>query len=89
MRHSSALVTGTTSGLGHAAAKLLAAEGCRQVIVTGRSLARVQETALQLAAETKTEVFTPLVRISLHRDQAFRGIVIARFAHRDHPFRAS
>jgi NAD(P)-dependent dehydrogenase (short-subunit alcohol dehydrogenase family) len=60
MRHSSALVTGTTSGLGHAAAKLLAAEGCRQVIVTGRSLARVQETALQLAAETKTEVFTPL-----------------------------
>ena len=60
MRHSSALVTGTTSGLGHAAAKLLAAEGCREVIVTGRSLARVQETAAQLAAETKTQVFTPL-----------------------------
>ena len=60
MRHSSALVTGTTSGLGYAAAKLLAAEGCRQVIVTGRSLAQVRETAAQLAAETKTEVFTPL-----------------------------
>jgi hypothetical protein len=30
-----------------------------------------------------------MLRISLHRDQAFRGIVIARFAHRDHPFRAS
>ena len=60
MRHSSALVTGTTSGLGYAAAKLLAAEGCRQVIVTGRSLARVKETAAQLAAETKTQVFTPL-----------------------------
>jgi NAD(P)-dependent dehydrogenase (short-subunit alcohol dehydrogenase family) len=60
MRHSSALVTGTTSGLGYAAAKLLAAEGCRQVIVTGRSLARAQETAAQLAAETKTQVFTPL-----------------------------
>src|SRR5579859_2410785 len=60
MRHLSALVTGTTSGLGYAAAKLLAAEGCRQVIVTGRSLARVQETAAQLAAETKTQVFTPL-----------------------------
>jgi len=39
MRHSIALVTGTTSGLGHAAARILAAEGCRQVIVTGRSLA--------------------------------------------------
>ena len=60
MEHSIALVTGTTSGLGHAAARLLAAEGYREVIVTGRSLARVQETAAQLAAETKTQVFTPL-----------------------------
>ena len=60
MEHSIALVTGTTSGLGYAAARLLAAEGCRQVIVTGRSQARVQETAAQLAAETKTQVFTPL-----------------------------
>jgi NAD(P)-dependent dehydrogenase (short-subunit alcohol dehydrogenase family) len=60
MGHSIALVTGTTSGLGYAAASMLAAEGCRQVIVTGRSLARVQETAAQLAAESKTQVFTPL-----------------------------
>jgi len=60
MGHSIALVTGTTSGLGYAAAKLLAAEGCRQVIVTGRSLARVKESAAQLAAETKAQVFTPL-----------------------------
>ena len=60
MEHSIALVTGATSGLGYAAAKLLSAEGCSQVIVTGRSLARVQETAAQLAAETKTQVFTPL-----------------------------
>src|SRR5271155_5135937 len=45
MKHSIALVTGTTSGLGYAAA---------------RSLAGVQETAAQLAAETKTQVFTPL-----------------------------
>ncbi len=60
MRHSSALVTGTTSGLGYAAAKLLAAGGCREVIVTGRSLAGVQETAAQLAVETKAQVFTPL-----------------------------
>ena len=60
MEHSIALVTGTTSGLGYAAASMLATKGYRQVIVTGRSLARVQETAAQLAAETKTQVFTPL-----------------------------
>jgi NAD(P)-dependent dehydrogenase (short-subunit alcohol dehydrogenase family) len=55
-----ALVTGTTSGLGYAAASMLAIKGYRQVIVTGRSLAQVQETAAQLAAENKTLVFTPL-----------------------------
>ena len=60
MEHSIALVTGTTSGLGYAAASMLATKGYRQVIVTGRSLTRAQETAAQLAAETKTQVFTPL-----------------------------
>ena len=60
MEHLIALVTGTTSGLGHAAARTLAGEGWREIIVTGRSLARAQETAAQLAAETKTQVFTPL-----------------------------
>jgi NAD(P)-dependent dehydrogenase (short-subunit alcohol dehydrogenase family) len=60
MRHSIALVTGATSGLGYAAARMLAAEGCREVIVTGRSLARIQETAAQLAVETETQVFTTL-----------------------------
>jgi NAD(P)-dependent dehydrogenase (short-subunit alcohol dehydrogenase family) len=60
MQHSIALVTGATSGLGHAAARLLAAEGYREVIVTGRSRARIQETAAQLTSETKTQVFTPL-----------------------------
>ena len=60
MRNSIALVTGATSGLGYAAARLLAAAGSREVIVTGRSLAQTQETAAQLAGETKTQVFTPL-----------------------------
>src|SRR5246127_2809372 len=60
MEHSIALVTGTTSGLGYVAARILAGEGWREVIVTGRSLGRVQETAAQLAAQTKTQVFTPL-----------------------------
>ena len=60
MEHSIALVTGTTSGLGYAAARSLAAKGYREAIVTGRSLARIQETVAQLAAETKTKIFTPL-----------------------------
>ena len=60
MKHSIALVTGATSGLGYEAARLLAIAGYRGVIVTGRRLAQVQETAAQLAAETKTRVFTPL-----------------------------
>ena len=60
MGHAIALVTGATSGLGHAAARLLAAEGSLTVIVTGRSLARARETATQLAAGTRAQVFTPL-----------------------------
>ena len=60
MEHSIALVTGATSGVGYAAARILAGEGWREIIVTGRSLGRAQETAAQLAAETKTQVFTPL-----------------------------
>ena len=60
MEHSIALVTGTTSGLGYAAAGMLATKGYGQVIVTGRRLAEVQQTAAQLAAETKKKIFTPL-----------------------------
>ncbi len=60
MEHSIALVTGATSGLGYAAARLLAGEGWHEIIVTGRSLAGAQQAAAQLAAETNTQVFTPL-----------------------------
>jgi len=60
MKHSIALVTGATSGLGYAAASLLAAQDWREIIITGRSLAQIKETAVQLAAETKRQVFTPL-----------------------------
>jgi NAD(P)-dependent dehydrogenase (short-subunit alcohol dehydrogenase family) len=60
MEHSIALVTGATSGLGQAAARLLAEEGWREIIVTGRSLAGAQQAAAQLAAEHKTVTFTPL-----------------------------
>ena len=60
MEHSIALVTGATSGLGQAAARLLAEEGWREIIVTGRSLAGAQQAAAQPAAEHKTVIFTPL-----------------------------
>ena len=59
MKHSIALVTGATSGLGHAAARLLAGEGWHEIIVTGRTCG-VQQAAAQLAAENKTVIFTPL-----------------------------
>ena len=60
MEHSIALVTGATSGVGQAAARIMAGEGWREIVVTGRSLARVRDTAAQLAAETGRQVFTPL-----------------------------
>ena len=55
MEHSIALVTGATSGLGYAAARLLAGEGWHEIIVTGRSLAGAQQAAAQLAAENKKQ----------------------------------
>jgi len=60
MKHSIALVTGATSGLGYAAASLLAAQDWREIIITGRSLAQIKETGAQIAAATKRQVFTPL-----------------------------
>src|SRR6201995_5210816 len=60
MKHSIALVTGATSGLGDAAARLLAGEGWHEIIVTGRSLASAQQAAAQLAAENKTVIITAL-----------------------------
>ena len=60
MEHSIALITGTTSGLGYAAARALAEEGWAEIIITGRGAAQIRETAAQLAAETKRKVFTPL-----------------------------
>ncbi|MGO8671863.1 MAG: SDR family NAD(P)-dependent oxidoreductase, partial [Capsulimonadaceae bacterium] len=83
MKHSIALVTGATSGLGYAAARMLAVEGCREVIVTGRSLARANEAASQLAAETKRQVFTPL---ELDLDTAASAqSAVAELVKRDQP----
>ncbi len=80
MEHSIALVTGTASGLGYAAASMLATKGYRQVIVTGRSLARVQETAAQLAAETKKQDFTPL-ELDLDSPSSVQSALVS-LAHR-------
>jgi len=83
MEHSIALVTGTTSGLGYAAARALAGDGWREIIVTGRSLARAQETAAQLAAETKTQVFTPL-ELDLDTPSSVQS-ALAEFVKRGRP----
>ena len=83
MEHSIALVTGATSGLGYAAARALAGEGWHEIIVTGRSLARVQETAAQLAAETKTQVFTPL-ELDLDTPSSVQS-ALAEFVKRGRP----
>ena len=83
MEHSIALVTGTTSGLGHAAARALAEKGWREIIVTGRSLPRVQETAAQLAAETKSQVFTPL-ELELDNPSSVQS-ALAELVKRDRP----
>ena len=83
MEHSIALITGATSGLGYEAARALAEDGWREIIVTGRSLARIQETASQLAAETKRQVFTPL---ELDMDKSSNAqSALAELVKRDRP----
>lgn len=74
MEHSIALVTGSTSGLGHAAAFALDREGWHEIIVTGRSLARIQETAVQLAAEAKRKVFT-LLELELDKPSSAQSAI--------------
>ncbi|HMD01864.1 MAG TPA: SDR family NAD(P)-dependent oxidoreductase [Candidatus Baltobacteraceae bacterium] len=83
MKHSIALVTGTTSGLGHAAARLLAAEGYRDVTITGRNLARIKETSAELAAETNKQVFTPL-QLDLDKPSSVQS-ALAQLVERGRP----
>ena len=83
MEHSIALVTGATSGLGHAAARALAGEGWREIIVTGRSQARIQEAAARLAVETKMQVFTPLA-LELDTTSSVQS-ALAELVKRDRP----
>ena len=73
-KHSIAFITGATSGVGYAAARLLSEEGWREIIVTGRSLAKAQEAAAQLAAQTKTQVFTPL-ELELDKPSSVKSVL--------------
>ena len=83
MGQSIALVTGATSGLGQAAARLLVADGYREVIVTGRSLVGVQKSVAQLAAETKKRNFTPL-ELNLDTPSSVRS-ALAELVERGRP----
>src|ERR1700740_849497 len=83
MEHSIALVTGATSGLGNAAARLLGGKGWHEIIVTGRSLAGAQQAAAQLANENKTVTFTPLA-LDLDKPSSVQS-ALAELVKRGHP----
>ena len=76
MKHSTALITGATSGVGYAAARILAEEGWREIIITGRSLSQAKETAAKLAAETKVkmQVFTPM-ELELDKSSSVQSVL--------------
>lgn len=50
LKNKTALVTGSTAGIGLATAKLLAAEGAT-VIINGRTQSRIEEAIKQIKAE--------------------------------------
>lgn len=82
----SAVVTGATSGLGYAAAKLLAEQGAALVVVTGRTAARAEEAARELRVETGLAVFRPL-ELDLS-DPVSPGLAAARVAENNVQFDA-
>ncbi len=60
MEHSIAPVTGATSGLGYAADSMLAVNGWREILVTGRSHFGVNEVVNRSETETGTHKLTGL-----------------------------
>jgi NAD(P)-dependent dehydrogenase (short-subunit alcohol dehydrogenase family) len=69
-----ALITGSTSGLGYEAAIHLANEGFGRVIVTGRSSEKATKAAGSLAEQTGMNVFRPLA-LNLNDAESVRGAV--------------
>jgi NAD(P)-dependent dehydrogenase (short-subunit alcohol dehydrogenase family) len=63
-----ALVTGSTAGIGYAIARQLAAEGAR-VIINGRTAARVDAAIAQIKAETGNENVSGIVADFAQADQ--------------------
>ncbi len=61
MHTQTALVTGTTSGLGFETAAQLADRDYSRIIVTGRNEARVADAASRLTSRTGKDVFETLV----------------------------
>ena len=77
------LVTGGNSGIGYAGALALSRAGAR-VIVTSRSLARAEEAAARIAAETgNTAIGLALDLSSQAAINAFADAVLARFERLD------
>ena len=72
--HTTALVTGATSGLGFAAAAQLATQDHGTVIVTGRTEERAEEARQRLVSATGKDVFIPLA-LDLNRSASGATLV--------------
>ena len=64
LKHRSALITGSSKGIGLAIAHALAAEGCRTIHLSGRNPAPLAEQAEQIQREYGVEVITHSVDLS-------------------------
>jgi NAD(P)-dependent dehydrogenase (short-subunit alcohol dehydrogenase family) len=63
LNNKSALISGSTAGIGYAIAKQLAVEGAR-VIVNGRTKSRVDKAVAQIKAETGNRHIEGIVQTS-------------------------
>lgn len=72
--HTTALVTGATSGLGFEAAAQLAAREHRTVIITGRSQERAEAARRRLVERTGQDVFVPM-SVDLDQPDSVQALV--------------
>ena len=76
------LITGASSGIGEAAARLLARQGHR-LVIGARRTDRLEALAAQLNAEGGTVEFTSLDVTDLDDVQAFAGLAIEKYGRID------